>query len=103
MLRRVQVGPVDATKGVLRTDHPERAWADINVQSAVEEAAQIQPAPLEDRSLSIQRAIGIVPRRAGRDPVARNHDARDENPLTHAAILHRGVPNGTTSPPKRNQ
>jgi len=60
ILGRVQVGPFDAAKGVLRLDHLERARADVYVERAVEIGAQVESAGEEDRTLAVERPVGVV-------------------------------------------
>jgi hypothetical protein len=86
--RRVQIGPLDERKGVLRFEQRKRRRADVDIQRAVEVTVQIEPARLEKRTLPVERAVGIVLRGPGGNPVAAGESAADENPVGgHGEIL----------------
>ena len=87
-LGRMQVRPLDQRKGELRFEQPERGRVDIDVQRAVEVAVEVQPVRLEERTLPVQRAVGIVARRPRSDAVAAGEQAGDRSPVgRHGGIL----------------
>ena len=77
----MEVCPLDQRKGELRLEHPECRRADVDVQRAVEVAVQVEPARLEERTLPVQRAVGIVARRLRGDAVTLRQHAGDESPV----------------------
>ena len=75
MLGWVQICPLHVVKRELRTDQFKGMGANIDVEGTVEESAEVEPARGEDRSLSIQRAVGIILRRSGSDAVSLYNNA----------------------------
>lgn len=80
MLRGVQVGPGHLAEGVFRLEHLEGVRADVYVEGAVEVTVQVQAARFEERPLPFQRAVGIVPGRAGSHAVAAHQYAAQDGP-----------------------
>jgi hypothetical protein len=87
MLRWMQVGPLHVMECELRLKHLEFIRMDINVERAVEQSAQVQPAFLKERPLPVEGAIRIIFRRAGRNPVSLYEHAADGPPRG----LHRSI------------
>jgi hypothetical protein len=91
-IRWMQIDPPDLLEGELRLDHRKLRRADINVQRAVEIeiAVQIESARLEKRTLSVQRAVGIVTRRSQGDAVAACKHAGEQDQVgRHEGIILR--------------
>lgn len=84
----MQVRPLDERKGELRLEHPERRRADVDVERAVEVTVEVEPARLEERTLPVQRAVGIIARRPRGDAVAAGEHAEEQSPVgEHGGIL----------------
>lgn len=84
----MQVRPLDQRKGELRLEHLERPRADVNVERAVEVAVEVEPTPLEERTLPVECAVGIVARRPRGDAVALREHAGEQGPVGgHGRIL----------------
>ena len=77
----MQVRPFDQRKGELRLEHAEHSRADVDVERAVEVALEVEPARLEERTLPVQCAVGIVARRPRGDAVALCEHAGEQSPV----------------------
>ena len=76
---RVQIRPLDEREGIFWFEHGKGRRADVDIQRTVEITIQIEPARLEEWTLPVERAVGIVLRRSRRNAVAAGENAGEES------------------------
>lgn len=87
----MQIGPLNSLEGELRFDHGKHRRVDIDVQCAVEIVVQVEPARLEERTLPVQRAVGIILRRPRGDPVAAGKQTGEQVPVRGHEVIVSGA------------